>query len=202
VSFELEPHCGVFRKATLAVFLLALAIRPSGVRGQVQLQMYPIETVTLSSQQILSGEKNGNQTVLAGELLIPAGAGRLPAVILVHGSDGLTSATERWAQKLNQIGVAAFLLDCFSVRGITSTVADQSQVHNLNMMVDAYKALGILTKHPRLDPNRIAIMGFSKGAFAAVYTSSERFRKLYGPADGSHFAAHIGLYTPCQCNLS
>ena len=91
--------CGVFCKT---VFVLALAITPSGVRGQVQLQMYPIETVTLSSQQILSGEKNGKPTVLAGELLIPAGAGRLPAVILVHGSDGLTSAVERWAQKVNQ----------------------------------------------------------------------------------------------------
>jgi dienelactone hydrolase len=198
VAFELEPHCGVFCKATLAVFVLALAVRPSGVLGQVQLQMYPIETVTLNSQQILSGEKNGKQAVLAGELRIPAEAGRLPAVILVHGSDGLNSAVERWAQELNQIGVAAFLLDCFSGRGITRTVGDQSQLHNLNMIVDAYKALEILTKHPRLDANRIAIMGFSKGAFAAVYTSIERFRKVYGPANGSHFAAHIGLYTPCN----
>lgn len=198
MAFELEPHGGAFCRATLAIFVLALAIRPSGVRGQVQLQMYPIETVTLNSQQILSGEKTGKQTVLAGELLIPAGAGRLPAVILVHGSDGLNPAVERWAQELNQIGVAAFLLDCFSGRGITSTVGDQSQLHNLNMMVDAYKALEILTKHPCLDANRIAIMGFSKGAFAAVYTSIERFRQLYGPADGSHFAAHIGLYTPCN----
>ena len=66
------------------------------------------------------------------------------------------------------------------------------------MIVDAYKALGILTKHPRLDANRIAIMGFSKGAFAAVYSSNERFRKLYAPANGSRFAAHIGLYTPCN----
>ena len=142
MPIEPGPHCGVFSKATLAVFVLALAVRPSGVLGQVRLQMYPIETVTLNSQQILNGENNGKQTVLAGELLIPAsGAGRLPAVILVHGSDGLNSAVERWALELNQIGVAAFLLDCFSGRGITGTVADQSQLHNLNMMVEAYKDL-------------------------------------------------------------
>lgn len=198
MPIEPRPHRGAFCKAILAIFVLALAVRPSGLRGQVRLQMYPIETVTLNSQQILSGEKNGKQTVLAGELRIPAGASRLPAVILVHGSDGLNSAVERWAQEFNQIGVAAFLLDCFSGRGITNTVGDQSQLHNLNMMVDAYKALEVLTKDPRLDANRIAIMGFSKGAFAAVYTSIERFRNLYGPANGSHFAAHIGLYTPCN----
>src|SRR5262249_31772145 len=39
--------------------------------------------------------------------------------------------------------------------------------------------------------------GFSKGAVAAVYSSNERFRKLYAP-DGLQFAAHIGLYTPCN----
>ena len=89
MAFELGLRCGVFCKATLAVFVLALAVRPSGVRGQVRLQMYPIETVTLNSQQILSGEKNGKQTALAGELLIPAGSRPLPAVILVQAPTAL-----------------------------------------------------------------------------------------------------------------
>ncbi len=40
-------------------------------------------------------------------------------------------------------------------------------------------------------------MGFSKGAVAAVYSSNERFRKLHGPSN-VQFAAHIGLYTPCN----
>jgi hypothetical protein len=40
-------------------------------------------------------------------------------------------------------------------------------------------------------------MGFSKGAVAAVYSSNERFRKMYGPSN-VEFAAHIGLYTPCN----
>src|SRR5262249_19247717 len=43
----------------------------------------------------------------------------------------------------------------------------------------------------------IAVMGFSKGAVPAVYSSNERFRKFYNPA-GAVFAAHIGLYTPCN----
>jgi dienelactone hydrolase len=65
------------------------------------------------------------------------------------------------------------------------------------MMVDAYRALAALAEHPRIDPNRIAVMGFSKGAVAAVYSSNERFRKMYGPQN-VEFAAHIGLYTPCN----
>src|SRR6202022_4793685 len=50
---------------------------------------------------------------------------------------------------------------------------------------------------PRIDAGRIAVMGFSKGAVAAVYSSNERFRKMYG-AQNVEFAAHIGLYTPCN----
>jgi dienelactone hydrolase len=107
-------------------------------------------------------------------------------------------SVERWAEELNSIGVAAFLLDSYSGRGIASTINDQSKVHGLLLMVDAYKALGIFLKHPRVDPKRIAIMGFSKGAIAAVYSSNERFRRMYAPGEGARFAAHIGLYTNCN----
>jgi predicted esterase len=65
------------------------------------------------------------------------------------------------------------------------------------MMVDAYRALAMLAQHERIDPNRIAIMGFSKGAIAALYSSKERFRKSYALRN-MEFAAHIGMYAPCN----
>jgi dienelactone hydrolase len=40
-------------------------------------------------------------------------------------------------------------------------------------------------------------MGWSRGAVAAVYSSSARFTKMYSPTTG-RFAAHIGVYTPCR----
>ena len=65
------------------------------------------------------------------------------------------------------------------------------------MMVDAFRALDWLAEHPRIRADRIAVMGFSKGAVAAVYSATTRFQALYGnPAH--RFAAHIGLYTPCN----
>ncbi len=39
--------------------------------------------------------------------------------------------------------------------------------------------------------------GILKGAVPAVYSSSIRFRSAYGPGN-AEFAAHIGLYTPCN----
>jgi dienelactone hydrolase len=183
---------------TLAV--AAAALLPFAASAQlVRLEMRAVESVTLSGEQFLTREKDaGKKVTLAGELRIPGAPGaKVPAVILVHGSGGISGATDAWARELNAMGVAAFILDTFSGRGIVSTVADQSQLNSLAMMVDAYRALGLLAEHPRIDAARIGIMGFSKGAVASVYSANERFRKMYAPA-GAGFAAHIGLYTPCN----
>ena len=175
--------------------LAALAQPPLVLR----LEMRAVDSVTLSGEQFLTGdEKSGKKVTLGGELRIPGPPGaKVPAVILVHGSGGIGGATDAWARELNAIGVAAFILDTFSGRGIVSTVADQSQLNSLAMMIDSYRALALLAEHPRIDRERIAIMGFSKGAVAAVYSANERFRKMYAP-HGAGFAAHIGLYTPCN----
>jgi dienelactone hydrolase len=180
------------------VLVVLLASMPEPTYAQMRFEMRPVETITLSTQQFLTGDKNGRPAILAGELRIPKpGAEKLSAVILVHDAAGIGPKLERWAQELNSIGVATFLLDSFSGRGIVNTIKDPSQLDSLAMMVDAYRALASLAQHPRIDPNRIAVMGFSKGAVAAVYSSNERFRKMYGPPN-VEFAAHIGLYTPCD----
>jgi dienelactone hydrolase len=183
---------------TTAVIVIALSGAHAEAQGVARIELQPIQTVTLKTPQILTGDTTGAPATLAGELRIPKpGSDRLPAVILIHGSGGVGSNVDAWAKEMNSLGVAAFILDAFSGRGIVSTVSDQSQLDSLAMMIDAYRALSILAQHPRIDPERIAVMGFSKGAVPAVYSSNERFRKLYDPANAK-FAAHIGLYTPCN----
>jgi dienelactone hydrolase len=184
------------KSALAAAFILGCA--PAMAQTFTRMEVLPVETVTLRTQQFLTGDPAGRPAVIAGQLRIPKpGTDRLPAVILVHGSGGLNASSERWADDLNSIGLAVFVLDSFAGRGIVSTINDQSQLDSLAMMVDAYRALALLARHPRIDPARIAVMGFSKGAVAAVYSSNERFRKMYAPANVA-FAAHIGLYTPCN----
>ncbi len=182
--------------AVLAALVSLIAFMPGMTRAQTRIEMRPVESVTLTAQQFLTGDKNGKPVTLAGELRIPKpGTDRLPALILIHGIGGISPSHERWAQESNSIGVATFTLDSFSGRGLT-TLSDRAQLATLTMMVDAYRALGMLAQHPRIDPGRIAVMGFSMGTVAALYSSSERFRKMYGPPN-AEFAAHIGLYALC-----
>lgn len=188
---------GLALAALLTFAAAARAQQPAP--GRVELA--PIPSRTLSGEEFLRGEKEGGKgALLAGELRLPFGlppARRVPAVVLVHGSGGIGPSADLWARELNAAGVAAFILDSFAGRGITSTVQDQGQLHSLAMMVDAYRALDWLAGHPRIRADRVAVMGFSKGAVAAVYSAMTRFQGLYGhPAH--RFAAHIGLYTPCN----
>ena len=184
--------------SSVAAVCVAFISQTSFAQTFARMELRTVDSMTLTGEQFLTGDKNGKPVTLAGELRIPRpGTDRLPAIILVHGSGGLSASQDRWAQEINSIGVATFILDTFSGRGIVSTINDQSQLHSLAMMVDAYRALAALAIHPRIDPDRIAVIGFSKGAVAAVYSSNERFRKLYGPGN-VQFAAHVGLYTPCN----
>ena len=159
-------------------------------------ELRAFETLTLSDQQFLTGDKNGKLTTIAGELRIPQGAsGRLPAVILQHGSGGATSGHELWAKTFNEMGIASFLVDSFSGRGIVSTSADQALLGRLNMVLDGYRAFDVLANHPRIDPARIAVMGFSRGGQSTLYASMKRFQQMWNPR--AAFAAYIPLYASC-----
>jgi dienelactone hydrolase len=163
-------------------------------------ELRPFETLTLSDRQFLTGDKNGKAATIAGELRLPQGSnGRLPAVILLHGSGGPGGGNEFWAKHFNEIGVASFLIDSFSGRGITRTSTNQAQLGRYNMIVDAYRGADLLAAHPRIDPGRIAVIGFSRGGQSALYSSLKRFQPTWTPR--ATFAAHIALYASCNPTL-
>jgi dienelactone hydrolase len=99
------------------------------------------------------------------------------------------------------MGVATLMIDYFAGRGLK--FMDRYSFPIMNGTADAYRALALLANHPRIDPNRIAIMGISWGGTPALYSSLERFVKLYGAAlpiapPTRQFAAHIVLYPGCS----
>jgi dienelactone hydrolase len=65
------------------------------------------------------------------------------------------------------------------------------------MILDLYRSLPVLAAHPWVDPNRIAVMGFSRGGQAALYATLKRFQKMWNPS-GIDPAAYIALYPQCN----
>jgi dienelactone hydrolase len=159
-------------------------------------ELHPIETLALSVRQFLTGDKNGKAVTIAGELRFPQGAAaRLPAVILQHGSGGSNARDEFWAKTFNEIGIASFLVDSFSGRGLTRISLNRAVFGPFDVIHDAYRAFDVLANHPRIDPARIALMGFSLGGVSALYSSIKRFQQMWNPR--AAFAAYIPFYAGC-----
>lgn len=129
-----------FRPATFGIACLSLTglCVPISTAQVARTELHAIPTLTLSDRQFLTSDKNGTPVTISGLLRIPRlGTDRLPAVILVHGSAGVGGNVDRWSQELNSIGLANFVIDSFTARGIQSTSANQALLGRLNMTLDS-----------------------------------------------------------------
>jgi hypothetical protein len=83
-------------------------------------ELIPIQTLTLSDSQFLTGDANAKATTIAGLLRIAPGSGRSPLVVLQHGSGGMGGNVEMWAREFNAMGISTFALDGFTGRDYAS----------------------------------------------------------------------------------
>jgi dienelactone hydrolase len=164
-------------------------------------EIYAIPSLTISDQQFLNGDANGKEVTVAGQFRIAQGSGKLPVVVLMHGSSGVGAGMDPWVRHLNAMGISTFVIDGFSGRGLTAVGPNQGLLGRLNFIVDIYRSLDILGKHPRVDPDRIVLMGFSRGGQATLYASLDRFHKLWNKS-GAQFAAYIPFYPDCSTSYA
>ncbi|MDK4199384.1 dienelactone hydrolase family protein [Pseudomonas sp. HR1] len=157
-------------------------------------------SLTLSDQQFLTGDQGGTEVLLGGVLSLPPGEGRVPVVLLQHGSGGVGANITYWQRQFNQAGIATFAVDGFSGRGITSTATNQAQLGRLNFVLDDYRAGALLARHPRIDPGKIILMGFSRGGQASLYAAMERFDKRWKSQD-FQFAGYLSFYPDCSISF-
>lgn len=160
-------------------------------------ELHQIQTLTLTDEQFLKGDTGGKPVTITGHLRIAQGSGRLPVVVLQHGSAGYVGNVDMWSRELNELGISTFALDGFTARGLTEVNSNQALLGRLNFILDIYRALEVLATHPRVDPARIVLMGFSRGGQAALYASLKRFNRLWNKS-GVEFAAYIPFYPDCM----
>jgi dipeptidyl aminopeptidase/acylaminoacyl peptidase len=121
-------------------------------------------------------ECKGQQIV--GMLHLPDGRGRVPGVLLLHGFAGTKSEAHRLfvklARKLTAHGLAVLRFD---FRGSGDSAGEFEELTIRSQVNDAVEAFRFLTRHKRINPRRLALVGLSMGgAIAAHLVGRERGR--------------------------
>lgn len=140
---------------------------------------------------------------LPAYLFQPPGADRHPAVVMLHGCGGaygkngkLNPRHQMWGQYLAAQGYVALLPDSFSPRGyrqICSTKLSQRTLKEADRVGDAYAALAYLRQLAGVDPEHVALLGWSHGAGVALDAVTRR----PDSAAGTAFRAVVAFYPGC-----
>jgi dienelactone hydrolase len=129
---------------------------------------------------------------LQGYLRLPDRPGPSPAVVLLHGcGGGWRGIDERWGKRLAEWGYVALAIDRFGTRGITNACTGGLPPQTLH---DAYRALNFLVGQSSVDPDRVAVVGFSQGAMLALLSVE---RGQVERSSKEKFRAAVGFYPPC-----
>ena len=135
---------------------------------------------------------------LTGRLSLPGHTGRYPVIIVLHGCGGIGNGanTQRWADRLNDWGYAALVLDSLAARHISSVCApaEQPKVTPADRAGDVLNAALELSKNPNIDPRRIGVIGFSHGGGTAVAVTEQQFDS-FSPG---LIKASVNYYGPCR----
>jgi dienelactone hydrolase len=129
---------------------------------------------------------------LHGYLRQPNNAGPSPAVVLLHSCNGdFGQLDERWGKQIASWGYVTLTVDSLGPRGLKSCGDSPPQ----NLILDAYRALKFLDRHPLVDPARVAVLGFANGGRVALMSVEHGVLEQASP---NKFHAAIAFYPPCQ----
>ena len=171
-----------------------------GQTGRIEFQSISVPNIW---QYARRNTDNIKQQTVWGDLLMPKTInGKVPALVIMHGSAGVEPfAYSLWAARLNPAGAAVFVVDSYKPRGVESTSKDQldATVTVAGQTADALNALRVLATHPQIDASRIYVIGMSRGGNPAFYSAWPMYQR---PVDtnGAKFAGHIAMY-PGMCNI-
>src|SRR6185437_7439971 len=107
-------------RAAIAAWITCIGMLLAGVETHAQsmpkqiaarVELYAIPSLTISDRQFLTGDADGKPVTVAGEFRIAQGSGRLPVVVLMHGSGGVNGTSEAWVHQFNSMGISTFVID-------------------------------------------------------------------------------------------
>ena len=183
-------YCWLSRLALSSVFLAAVSVS----HAQVETFTVSIKTVgdSFTPGAVLPNE-------IPGLLKIPAG-GKVPVVLILHGSNGVDSRGDYYAQALNANGIATLEIDMWKPRRVVGLSSRPKSF--FDNLPDVWGAYLYLSNHPRVDKENIGVMGFSWGGILSVITGFQgKPRNAPDDLNLAKFKAIAPFYPSCTFML-
>ena len=170
-------------------------------QGKGQSKGHNLEVPTanpLNYFHVISNSADLPRLAIDGKLFLPSSDhrkrnGKLPLVMVVPGSLGVAPSHVKHAETVVADGFAAFVLDSFGARDVTSTVANQTQFSFAASAYDVLAAWQVLSAHPEIDASRIGAQGHSRGGSAVLTAATRRFADAVVGA-GAGFRSVLAAY--------
>jgi len=108
----------------------------------------------------------------AGSIILPEGQPPYPAVIVLHGCNGVSPNTFAWARRLASWGYAALIINSFTPRRLVQVCDGSRALPGPERAKDVFAGAAYLRTRSDIDPARIAVLGYSHGGWTALNAST------------------------------
>jgi uncharacterized protein len=141
-------------------------------------------------------EWNGKPIMIGARLQVPLNTpGKVPAVILLHGTSGVRYSGVYYAAALNRAGIATLEIDQWGGRGLPGGASSRPKGLGDNLP-DIAGAHRLLAARSEIDAERIGLMGSSMGGIETLLMMTRRNSDAILGQD-VHLKAAVALYPAC-----
>jgi dienelactone hydrolase len=148
-------------------------------------------------------EYSSGDTKLKAHLFKPDGAGPFPAVVALHGCEGLYGPANNlsiryrdWAERLVKAGFAVIFPDSYGSRGHGNQCRVRMTLRaDRERMADANATRVWLQTQPFVKPERVSLLGWSGGGISVLWAVRPQARIRDDKPD---FRSAVAFYPGCQ----
>ena len=129
----------------------------------------------------LGSFNSGGKTVTV-EQFVPAGKGKFPVLLLLHGSDGLGKRGDGYRAAARQIaghGYAVLLVHYFDRTGTTYAGPDEIRRNFLAWVATVHDGVAYAARLPYADPARVGLVGYSLGGYLSLSAAALAWKDEY-----------------------